>query len=497
MRTEALRMENISMEFSGVYVLSDMQLQVGQGSIHAIVGENGAGKSTLIKILGGIYKPKTGKIFIDGTESSIHNVQDAQKKGISIIHQEISLVPSLSIAENVFLGRELSKLGFKSEGKMFSMAQEMIDALGIDLSARTIVSGLTIAQQQLVEIIKAVSFNTHILVLDEPTSSLSLKETQRLFDIIRRLQGKGVAIIYISHKMDEIFEISDHITVIRDGRYIDTVPTSQTSSEEVVRKMVGRSIEQFYVRSYNELSKVALRVENLTKRGVFADVNFEVRYGEVLGFAGLVGAGRSEIMHAVFGADKYDSGEILIDGSAVHISCPQQAISLGMSMVPESRKEQGLVLINDVGFNIALANVDRLKGRMFLSCKKRHALACQYIERMHIKTRSDAQAVFELSGGNQQKVLLGKWLANQPKILILDEPTRGVDVGAKTEIYSIINELAADGMAIILVSSELSEIINMCDNVCVVHEGRITGRLSREEFSQDKIMHYATGGEDI
>ena len=497
MRTEALRMENISMEFSGVYVLSDMQLQVGQGSIHALVGENGAGKSTLIKILGGIYKPKTGKIFIDGEESSIHNVQDAQKKGISIIHQEISLVPSLSIAENVFLGRELSKLGFKSEGKMFSMAQEMIDALGIDLSARTIVSGLTIAQQQLVEIIKAVSFNTHILVLDEPTSSLSLKETQRLFDIIRRLQGKGVATIYISHKMDEIFEISDHITVIRDGRYIDTVPTSQTSSEEVVRKMVGRSIEQFYVRSYNELSKVALRVENLTKRGVFADVNFEVRYGEVLGFAGLVGAGRSEIMHAVFGADKYDSGEILIDGSAVHISCPQQAISLGMSMVPESRKEQGLVLINDVGFNIALANVDRLKGRMFLSCKKRHALACQYIERMHIKTRSDAQAVFELSGGNQQKVLLGKWLANQPKILILDEPTRGVDVGAKTEIYSIINELAADGMAIILVSSELSEIINMCDNVCVVHEGRITGRLSREEFSQDKIMHYATGGEDI
>lgn len=497
MRTEALRMENISMEFSGVYVLSDMQLQVGQGSIHALVGENGAGKSTLIKILGGIYKPKTGKIFIDGTESSIHNVQDAQKKGISIIHQEISLVPSLSIAENVFLGRELSKLGFKSEGKMFSMAQEMIDALGIDLSARTIVSGLTIAQQQLVEIIKAVSFNTHILVLDEPTSSLSLKETQRLFDIIRRLQGKGVAIIYISHKMDEIFEISDHITVIRDGRYIDTVPTSQTSSEEVVRKMVGRSIEQFYVRSYNELSKVALRVENLTKRGVFADVNFEVRYGEVLGFAGLVGAGRSEIMHAVFGADKYDSGEILIDGSAVHISCPQQAISLGMSMVPESRKEQGLVLINDVGFNIALANVDRLKGRMFLSCKKRHALACQYIERMHIKTRSDAQAVFELSGGNQQKVLLGKWLANQPKILILDEPTRGVDVGAKTEIYAIINELAAEGMSIILVSSELSEIINMCDNVCVVHEGRITGRLSREEFSQDKIMHYATGGEDI
>ena len=226
-------------------------------------------------------------------------------------------------------------------------------------------------------------------------------------------------------------------------------------------------------------------------------MNFEVRYGEVLGFAGLVGAGRSEIMHAVFGADKYDSGEILIDGSAVHISCPQQAISLGMSMVPESRKEQGLVLINDVGFNIALANVDRLKGRMFLSCKKRHALACQYIERMHIKTRSDAQAVFELSGGNQQKVLLGKWLANQPKILILDEPTRGVDVGAKTEIYAIINELAAEGMAIILVSSELSEIINMCDNVCVVHEGRITGRLSREEFSQDKIMHYATGGEDI
>ena len=485
------------MEFSGVYVLSDMQLHVEQGSIHALVGENGAGKSTLIKILGGIYKPKTGKIFIDGKESSIHNVQDAQKKGISIIHQEISLVPSLSIAENVFLGRELSRLGFKSEGKMFRMAQEMIDALDIDLSARMAVSELTIAQQQLVEIIKAVSFNTHILVLDEPTSSLSLKETQRLFEIIRRLQSQGVSVIYISHKMDEIFEISDHITVIRDGRYIDTMPTSQTSSEEIVRKMVGRSIEQFYVRSYNEPSRVALQVNNLSRRGVFSDVSFEVRYGEVLGFAGLVGAGRSEIMHAVFGADRYDSGEVLIDGKAVRITCPQQAMSLGMSMVPESRKEQGLVLINSVGFNIALANMDRLKGRLFLSDRKRHALALRYIEQMRIKTRSEAQAVFELSGGNQQKVLLGKWLANQPKILILDEPTRGVDVGAKTEIYAIINELATEGMAIILVSSELSEIINMCDNVCVIHEGRITGRLSREDFTQDKIMHYATGGEDI
>ena len=497
MRAEALRMENISMEFSGIYVLSDMQLQVDQGSIHALVGENGAGKSTLIKILGGIYKPKTGKIFIDGKDSAIHNVQDAQKKGISIIHQEISLVPSLSIAENVFLGRELSKLGFKSESKMFSMAQDMIDALGIDLSSRTVVSDLTIAQQQLVEIIKAVSFNTHILVLDEPTSSLSLKETRRLFEIIRRLQEKGVAIIYISHKMDEIFEISDHITVIRDGRYIDTMATSQTNSEEVVRKMVGRSIEQFYVRSYNKLSETALQVEGLTKRGVFSDVSFEVRYGEVLGFAGLVGAGRSEIMHAVFGADRYDSGKVLIDGQPVHVTSPQQAISLGISMVPESRKEQGLVLINSVGFNLSLACVDRIKRGLFVSYTKRHALAGEYISRMRIKTRSESQSVFELSGGNQQKVLLGKWLANQPKILILDEPTRGVDVGAKTEIYATINELAAEGMAIILVSSELSEIINMCDNVCVVHEGRITGRLSREEFSQDKIMHYATGGEDI
>ena len=497
MRAEALRMENISMEISGVYVLSDMQLQVEQGSIHALVGENGAGKSTLIKILGGIYKPKTGKIFIDGKDTAINNVQDAQNKGVSIIHQEISLVPSLSIAENVFLGRELSKLGFKSERKMLSMAQDMIDALGIDLSSGTPVSELTIAQQQLVEIIKAVSFNTHILVLDEPTSSLSLKETRRLFEIIRRLQDKGVAIIYISHKMDEIFEISDHITVIRDGRYIDTMATSQTNSEEVVRKMVGRSIEQFYVRSYNKLSKTALQVEGLTKRGVFSDVSFEVRYGEVLGFAGLVGAGRSEIMHAIFGADKYDSGKVLIDGQPVHVTRPQQAISLGMSMVPESRKEQGLVLINSVGFNLSLACVDRIRSGLFLSYTKRHALAGEYIDRMRIKTRSEAQSVFELSGGNQQKVLLGKWLANRPKILILDEPTRGVDVGAKTEIYATINELAAEGMAIILVSSELSEIINMCDNVCVVHEGRITGRLSREEFSQDKIMHYATGGEDI
>lgn len=495
MQTIALKMENVSIEFSGVYVLTDMQLQVEHGSVHALVGENGAGKSTLMKILGGIYKPNTGNIFIDGEKVVIHNVQDAQRKGISIIHQEISLVPSLSVAENIFLGRELSKAGFKYDNTMFCEAQKMLDKLGIDLSSRAVVSDLTIAQQQLVEITKAVSFNAQILVLDEPTSSLSLKETRRLFEIINRLKAHNVAIIYISHRLEEILEISDKVTVIRDGKYIDTTLTSETNSDEIVSKMVGRRIEQYYMRSYNPLSDPALRVEKLTKEGVFYDVDFTVHHGEILGFAGLVGSGRSEIMHAVFGADKSDSGKIYLDGKEICIKSPRHAMDLGISMVPESRKEQGLVMINDIGFNMSLTALDDIKNSLLLSDLKRHKLANKFMSMMRVKARSEFQPVFELSGGNQQKVVLGKWLANNPSMLILDEPTRGVDVGAKTEIYSIINDMAAKGLAIIMVSSELAELINMCDNICVVHEGRITGRLTKEEFSQDRIMQYATGGE--
>lgn len=495
MDTTALAMRNISMQFSGVYALRDMQLDVQKAEVHALVGENGAGKSTLIKVLGGVYKPKTGKIFINGEETQISGIQDAHEKGINIIHQEICLVPYLSIAENIFLGREiLNKYGFNDKHQMVVEAQRMINDLNIELDAAAKVNTLTIAQQQLVEIIKAISFNTKILVMDEPTSSLSLKETEKLFETIGQLKGNGVSIIYISHRMEEIFSIADTVTVIRDGCYVDTRAVAEVTADEIVTMMVGRSVENYYTRTYNALSETALEVRHLCKHGVFEDVSFVIHEGEILGFAGLVGAGRSEIMMSIFGADPFDEGEVYLDGRKVRFKNTREAIKAGLGLVPESRKEQGLVLPNTAGYNIALASLDALLKGKLISRKKWSDLAELYFQKLDIKARSYHQLMFELSGGNQQKVVLGKWLATAPRVLILDEPTRGVDVGAKSEIYAIMNKLAEQGMAIIMVSSELAEIINMCDNVCVVHEGRITGRLAKEDFTQDNIMKYATGG---
>ena len=497
MSQKVLEMQGIKKSFSGVYALSGIDFELELGEVHALLGENGAGKSTLIKVLGGIYKPDAGVIRINGEEERIASVPDAQAHGIGIIHQEIVLVPYLTVAQNLFLGREIyGALGKVDMAATNRKAQEMLSKVGVNIAATEMVENLTIAQQQMVEIVKAVSFNGRIIVMDEPTSSLSNEEVEQLFRIIATLKEQQVSIIYISHRMEELFRISDRVTVIRDGQYVGTRKTSETNPNELVAMMVGRDLQNFYSRDYNDLSKAEtiLEVKGLTCRDIFSDVNFSVHKGEILGFSGLVGAGRSEIMQCIFGAREYQSGTIVYKGKDTKFKNPMEALKAGVAMVPEDRKKEGLVLNNSVGFNLTLSSLHFYMNGIAISDKKRRSVIGEYFEKLKIKAASPAIEVQSLSGGNQQKVVLGKWLATRPDVLILDEPTRGVDVNAKYEIYLTINELAKQGLAIIMVSSELPEIINMCDNVCVVREGKLVKKLSREELSQEEIMKYAAGG---
>jgi ABC-type sugar transport system ATPase subunit len=491
-----LEMQDITKQFAGVYALHDVNFSLKKGEVHALLGENGAGKSTLIKILGGIYKADAGKIIIDGQETNITGVKDAQDKGISIIHQEIVLVPHISVAENIFLGREpVNKFGFKNLRKMNQEAQKMVSKLGLDIDVTKTVLYLTIAQQQMVEIIKAVSFQSKIIIMDEPTSSLADREVDHLFEIINKLKQQGVSIVYISHKLNELFTISDSITVMRDGKYIETLVTSETNMNELIALMVGRELTEYYIRTKHPIGNVVFEVKYLNKKGKFENVSFNIRKGEIVGFAGLVGAGRSEIMKGIFGVDKFDSGTMYLDGKQIHLKNVKDAINHGIALIPEDRKKEGLILNNSVAFNITVSIQDKYKKGIIENKHVRDEIVNKYIEAFSIKTPSTSQLTNNLSGGNQQKVVLAKWLATEPRILILDEPTRGVDVGAKSEIYSIINELAKNGLSVIMVSSELPEIINMCDRVYVVAQGRITGELSEEDFSQERIMYYATGGD--
>lgn len=495
MAEPVLEMKGICKSFGPIDVLKQIHFDLNRGEVHALLGENGAGKSTLIKVLGGIYSPDSGEIRIGGEKVNIQSVHDAEKYGIGIIHQEIVLVPYLTVTQNIFLGREItSKYGKNNMAEMNRQADMMVKRLGLDIDVTTPVRELSIAHQQLVEIVKASSFHVRILVMDEPTSSLSDEDVANLFHTIRTLQKQGVSVIYISHRMEELFEISDRVTVIRDGEYVGTKITKQTNSDELVAMMVGRSLTNYYTRTYNELNQVVLEVKNLTQKGVFENVSFKVHAGEILGFAGLIGAGRSEVMQAVFGSRKIDSGEIYLNGEAVRFRNCHDAIKHSIAMVPEDRKVQGLILKNSVGFNLSLVDLDELLNGIALSEKKRGALVDGFIRKLRIKTSSSEQEVSSLSGGNQQKVVLAKWLAIKPKLLILDEPTRGVDVGAKSEIYSIINDAAREGMAVIMISSDLPEVMNMCDNVCVMQEGHLRGELSRQELSQERIMSLATGG---
>lgn len=496
MAVNVLEMQGIAKSFGPTRALNGINFELKDGEIHALLGENGAGKSTLIKVLGGIHQPDQGEIRINGNVTAINGVHDAQAHGIGVIHQEIVLVPYLSVAENIFLGREpVTRFGLKDTKQIVARAQTMVEQLGLNIDVNMLVGELSVAHQQLVEIVKAISFNVKILVMDEPTSSLSDEEVNSLFVTMERLRENGVSIIYISHKFDELFRITDRITIIRDGTYVGTVNTKSASPEQLVAMMVGRELKNFYTRTDSRQDEVVLKVENLSKQNVFDGIHFTVRKGEILGFSGLMGAGRSELMQAIFGASSYDRGSVYLNGEELRIRNCGEAIEKGIAMVPEDRKDQGLVLMNSVGFNITLSELKRLmRNKWIVSEKKRKQLIGAYIKDLNIKTSSADAEVSSLSGGNQQKVVLAKWLATNPKLLILDEPTRGVDVGAKSEIYSIINELAHEGLAIILVSSELPEIINMCDSVCVMWNGRLTAQLDKSELTQENIMRYATGG---
>ena len=486
-----LRMKNISKRFPGVYALKNVNFELKRGEVHALLGENGAGKSTLIKVLGGIYHAEEGEIEIEGKNVSITSVQDAEENGIAIIHQELVLVPYMSVAENIYLGREAGSGIFVDRSEMTKSAQKILDDLGMDIDARSLVKDLPIAKQQMVEITKAVSVNSKILVMDEPTSSISDKEVENLFKIMRDLTQKGVGIVYISHKMSELDEICDRVTVMRDGEYVGTKNVKETAKDELIAMMVGRTLTNYYVRDYGEPGEEILRVSGLSDGDKVKGVDFNVRKGEIVGFAGLVGAGRSETMQAIFGLAKEVTGEIYINGNKAEIHNPEEAIKYGLALVPESRKEQGLYLVQSVKYNTTIEVLKEFIGKFRVNDKRETEITQEYIDLMSTKTPSQAQKIGNLSGGNQQKVMIGRWLATKPKVLILDEPTRGIDVGAKSEIYAIMNNLVKTGVSIIMISSELPEIINMSDRVYVMAGGVVRGCINHEEISQENIMHLA------
>ncbi|MBQ6594292.1 MAG: sugar ABC transporter ATP-binding protein [Clostridia bacterium] len=492
-----LEMTGITKAFGTNVVLSGVDLSVDTGEVVAILGENGAGKSTLIKILGGIYKADSGEIRIDGQHRNIPTARVAADYGIQIIHQEIILVPDRTIAANVFLGRELkNSMGLVDAKAMERETQKVIDDLHLDLRADQTVRDLTMGMQQLVEIIKVISADARIVVMDEPTSSLSQGEVEILFNIIRILKQKGVAIIYISHRLEELFEITDRVVVLRDGVMVGNVPTPEATRDNLVRLMVGRELSSFYTRNRHEIKGTSLEIRDLSHAKYFKNASFHARYGEIVGFAGLVGAGRTELMKTVFGAYPSTGGEIFLDGKKVEIHHPRDAIRRGIAYVSEDRRGEGLILKNDVKFNMGLVCLKDFVNGIRVQNGKWDSMVEEYRKRFSIRITSPQQLAGNLSGGNQQKVVLSKWLAENPKVIILDEPTRGIDVGAKAEIYAIIDELASRGVSIIMISSELPEIINMCNRCYVMCEGRITGELEESEFDQEAMMHLMTTREN-
>ena len=491
-----LRMEHISKSFPGVKALDDVTFEVGRGEIHALVGENGAGKSTLMKILTGALRPDEGRILLRGEPVRIDNPSDAQALGISIIYQELSLIPYLTVGQNIFLGREPRGFlpGFIDWRELYGRAQALLDQFGLDIDARTEVRFLSIAEQQMAEVAKALSLNADLIAMDEPTSSLTERETEVLFDLMRSLRDEGVSIIFISHRLSEIFEVCDRITVLRDGKLIGTTPTAELTEDEVVSMMVGREIDEMFPRTATERGRVVLEVSGLSDGDELQSVSFKLHSGEILGVAGLVGAGRTALAETLFGIRHPVAGEVRIEGERVTINSPQKAIELGMGFVPEDRKQQGLFLNMAVRENIVISDLDEVASWGFLKFREVERLAQDYVNRLDVRTPSLRQRVRNLSGGNQQKVVIARWLTLQPRVLILDEPTRGIDVGTKAEIYHLLNQLARQGVAVLVISSELPEVLGISDRILVMHEGRITATLNRDEATQDAIMRAATGG---
>ncbi len=489
-------MEGIEKSFPGVHALSQAYFELKPGEIHALVGENGAGKSTLMKVLTGIYRKEAGRILYKGKEVEVHNPRESQTMGISIIHQELNLMPHLTVAENIFIGREPRKTVrfFLDKISLNEKARELFRSLHLKLDPDARVSNLSVAQQQMVEIAKALSFNSDVLIMDEPTAALTESEIDELFRIIGQLRDKGVGIVYITHRMAEIKQISNRVTVMRDGRYIDTVNTAEATIDQIISMMVGRTIyESSPVIPDNPSPDVILEVKNLNRGKVLQDVCFQVKRGEIVGFAGLMGAGRTEAARAVFGADPYDSGEVFIEGKQVHIKSPKDAVHNGIGYLSEDRKRYGLTLGLDVESNVVLATMKKFMNVIgWINDSKISSTAAHFVDALSIKTPSLQQKAKNLSGGNQQKVIIAKWLTADTKVLIFDEPTRGIDVGAKGEIYKLLNDLAMQGKAIIMISSELPEILRMSHRIVVMCEGRVSGELTSEEASQERIMKLAT-----
>lgn len=494
----AVSMEHITKRFPGVVALDDVSFNVCPGEIHALIGENGAGKSTLMKVLGGVHMPDTGVICIGGEQVTITSPIDSINKKISVIYQEFNLVPTLSVRENIFLGRELrTKFRTMDRKTMGIKAQEIMGSLGFSfIDCEMPVEQLSIAQQQIVEIAKALFNDSNVVVMDEPTAVLTEKESEILFQTIQRLRDQGVAIVYISHRLEEIIRLSDRITVLRDGKFITELDNSahDTPKDVLVRHMVGRELNQYYPeRRINTYTRNILTVENLTKNGMFRDISFSLNQGEIIGFFGLVGAGRTELMKAIFGEFVADSGSIAIDGRKTLFKNPSMAIQNGLALVPEDRKGEGLVLIASMAENIALPNSSLVSRNGYVYQKEKENLAQQYIDSLSIRPALCERPAQDFSGGNQQKIVVAKWLAAKPKVIILDEPTRGVDIYAKKEIYEIIKDMALSGIGVIVVSSDMPEVLGICDRILVMHEGKLMHDYHYTEATQENIMASASG----
>jgi ribose transport system ATP-binding protein len=485
-------MTDITKSFGGVHALKDVSFKVRPGQIHAMVGENGAGKSTLMKILSGAYQKDSGNIRIDGEEVNITNPHMGRKSGIAIIYQEFALAPDLTVAENIYLDHLGSRKGFINWSRLYRDASEVIKSVGFDINPRSKVGDLTVAYRQVVEITKALSEKAKILILDEPTAVLAPRETEQLFEVLKKLKQQDVSIIYISHRLDEIFRIADIVTVIKDGTVTGTVNPADVNTDDIISMMIGRKLTAMFPKRDCQIGEDIFGVENLTRGREVRNVSFSVRAGEVLGVAGLVGAGRTETMRAIFGADPKDAGKITLDGQRLRINSPTDAVRAGIGLLPEDRKEQGTILAMSVRKNVTMPSLwSRFARFGFIKQAEEKKTTRDLIEKLTIKTNSTETDVTDLSGGNQQKVVLAKWLGTNCRVIILDEPTRGVDVGAKVEIYNLINELAAAGLAIIVISSEMMEVIGICDRALVMREGRIQGVLEKDELTEENIMTLA------
>ncbi len=487
-------MRGIDKSFPGVHALRDVDLELRRGEVLALLGENGAGKSTLIKILGGAHSLDAGSIRIDGQDVEISSPVDARRAGIAVIYQEFNLVPALSASENIFLGQERSRAGFVRHRSERQQARELFRRLGVAIDPDARCAQLSVAQQQIVEIAKALSLDARIIVMDEPSATLTPQEVERLFVTTRELKSQGIGVIYITHRLDEIFEIADRVTVLRDGVEVDSGPVESLTRSDLIEKMVGRKLENEFPKTRATIGAERLVVEGLTRGSAVRDVSFSVRRGEVLGLTGLVGAGRTETARLIFGADRLERGSIFLDGEKVEFSTPRQAIRRGICLLSEDRKADGLILNLSVRENFGLPNLSEFSRLGFVNGRRESRALAGYVEKLDIKVPHQEQLVRNLSGGNQQKVVLAKWLERNSEVILFDEPTRGIDVGAKYEIYQLINELAAQGKALVMISSELPEVLGMSDRILVMHEGRITGEITDvENATQEGIMKLAVG----